>query len=130
MPLIIVPRREGGSGGSETSELTNLSTLSKLSTSSDGKLLFNGKVVSEKSIEVAYNVELSKNQSSIELPNDCDTSRVITLSINGISLERGTFWEVIEKEWPEKDLIAWSGLELENLAQAGDKILITYYKKV
>ena len=125
MPLILVPKSTGNSSSGEG--LTNVSTLSKLSTSSDGKLLFNGKVVNEKSVEVVYSVTLKKAQKSIELPDDCDISRAITLSLNGISLEQGAFWEVIEKSYPEKDLIAWSGLELETLAQAKDKVLITYY---
>ncbi|MBR1485861.1 MAG: hypothetical protein IJ597_01220 [Synergistaceae bacterium] len=131
MPLILTWNNSGGSGGNvDTSELTNLSTLKKLSTTSDGKLAFNGKTVGEQGQEVTHYETLMKNQKSIELPNDCDTTQAITVSINGLAVDENTFWEVIEKSSPEKDLIAWEGLGLETLAQEGDKILITYYRKV
>ena len=130
MALIIFPR--GTSGGSDTSGLTNLSTLRKLSTDSNGNLCFDGNIISNSSVEVPYNITLTKaiiGQKFIELPNDCDTSRIITLSIQGIQMQQGTDWEVITKVWPQKDLIAWEGLGLETLAQVGDKILISYYRK-
>ncbi len=127
MTIIIVPKQTNG--GSGNVDLPNEATLRKLSTDANGNLSFNGKTIGEKAIEVKYGVTLTQGQRIIELPNDCDTSRAITLSFNGISLQEGEFWEVIEKSWPEKDCIAWTGLELENLAQVGDKISITYYKK-
>ena len=124
MAIIIVPKQTNSSSGNI--DLPNESTLRKLSTDASGNLSFNGKTVGEKAIEVAYNVTLTKGQNTIELPNDLDTSRAIALSFNGISLQQGDFWEVIEKEWPEKDCIVFTG----NLAQSGDKISISYYKKV
>ena len=81
------------------------------------------------SAEVTHYVTLQKGQTQIELPGDCDISQAITVSINGLAVDENTFWEVIEKSYPEKDLIAWNGFELETLAQEGDKIMITYYKK-
>ena len=92
----------------------------------DGQVLRN-KATTE---EVTHYVTLAKGQKTIELPNDCDTSQAIVLLLNGIAMNQGTFWEVIEKDSPEKDLISWNGLELEKLAQEGDSILITYYRKV
>lgn len=129
MPLILKPVRTT-SGGGDSSTFANAETLSKISESMDGKLLFNGKSVSEQGQELTHYEILQKNQKFIELPNDCDTTQAITVSINGLAVDEHTFWEVIEKSYPEKDLIAWEGLELETLAQEGDKILITYYGKV
>lgn len=133
MPLILTWNNSGGSSGgnADTSELANLSTLKKLSTTSDGKLAFNGKLVNTpQEQELTHYETLQKNQKFIELPNDCDTTQAITLSLNGVSLQEGIFWEVREKDNPEKDLIAWDGLELDDLAQEGDRIMITYYRKV
>ena len=130
MTLIIFPRNSSGS--SDTSGLTNLSTLQKLSTDNSGNLCFDGHIISNSSVEVPYNITLTQaiiGQEFIELPYDCDTSRIITLSIQGIQLQQGTYWEVIEKTYPQKDLISWEGLELENLAQVGDKISISYYRR-
>ncbi len=129
MSLIIFPR--GSSGGSDTSGLTNLSTLRKFSTDNNGNLCFDGNIISS-SVEIPYNVTLTKaiiEQKFIELPLDCDTSKIITLSIQGIQIQQGVYWEVHEQTYPDKDLIAWNGLELENLAQVGDKIFISYYRK-
>ena len=132
MPLILTWNNSGGGGNGgnvDTSELTNVNTLKKLSTDSDGKLLFNGKPVSGQEQELTHYETLEKNQKFIELPNDCDTKQAITLSLNGVLLQQGIFWEVREKDNPEKDLIAWDGLELDDLAQEGDKIMITYYRR-
>jgi len=113
----------------------NAEILDKLSENENGELVFNGKVIGnncncQKSAEVTHYVTLEKGQTQIELPGDCDTSQAITVSINGLAVDEHVFWEVIEKSYPEKDLIAWNGLELETLAQEGDKIMITYYRKV
>ena len=133
MGIIFVPQKNlyGGSSNGGGEIFSNSATLKKLSTDASGNLTFNGKAVGTSSIETAYNLTITNQQITqkfIELPEDCDTSRIITLSLNGLALERGEFWEVIEKDAPEKDLIAWNGLELENYAQVGDKILISYYK--
>ena len=136
MPLILTWNNSGsgGSGGSGTT-FANASTLSKFSETAEGKLLFNGKIVGENAAtasntaEVAHYVTLTDKQTTIELPDDCDTSQAIILAFNGMILKQDVFWEVIEKNSPEKDLIAWNGLELETLAQEGDSILITYYRK-
>lgn len=125
----------GGSSGASADGHThsNLSILNKLSIDKNGVLSFNNSTVGEKALEVAYNLILSEQlirQKYIELPNDCDISRIITLTLQGISMQQGTFWEVIEKSSPEKDLIAWQGLELEKIAQVGDSISISYYKKI
>ena len=136
MALIIVTQQEmssGGGGSGDGHSHNNLSVLNKLSTDKNSALLFNGSQVGEKALEVAYNLVLTGQQVKqkfIELPYDCDTSRIITLAFQGISMQQDTFWEVIEKDSPEKDLISWGGLELENIAQAGDSISISYYRKV
>lgn len=115
-----------------TASLPNSDTLRKFSTDSNGNLCFNGHVIGSTSTETTYNIILTDSQvqqKSFALPDDCDTSKAITLSLNGISFPRGDFWEVVEHSYPELDLIAWNGLELQSLAQVGDSILISYYKK-
>lgn len=67
------------------------------------------------------------SQKYIALPNDCDTSRLLTVAIQGLLTEQDTDWEVSKSGTTNS--IAWNGLELENIAQIGDKIFITYYKK-
>lgn len=130
--ILVYPSSTGGGGGGTGSDHShsNLSILNKLSTDSKGNLRYSGKIIGESAIETSYSVTLAKGQKTIELPEDCDISRAITLSFDGITLQQDAFWEVIEKDSPEKDLISWVGLGLESLAQEGDKILITYYKKV
>ncbi len=84
------------------------------------------------STETIYKVILTAehiSQKYIELPEDCDTSKFTALYIQGLITEPGVDWELVEKTDPEKDTIAWNGLELENTAQVGDKILVSYYKK-
>jgi len=123
------------SSGEQGQTFENADTLNKLSETEDGKLVFDGKVIGEcdcnnaKTAEVTHYVTLNRNQKTIELPGDCDTSQAIVLSLNGVILDENVFWEIIEKNYPEPDLISWKGLELEKLAQEGDKILITYYRK-
>ena len=135
MPLIIVPAATF-SGGSSSGDHThsNATTLNKLSSDAKGNLLFGGKIVGEKSIETAYSLTLTASQiaqKNIELPDDCDTSKAITLSLNGLEFSRGDFWEVIENvDATTTDIITWDGLSLENIARTGDTILITYYKKI
>lgn len=137
MPVIIIPAANFSGGGSHSSgghSHTNSATLNRLSTDSNGNLCFNGKIVGEKSIETAYNVTLNAqdiSSKSIALPHDCDTSRIITLSLNGVAFANGDFWEVKENvNSSTADLIAWEGLGLNGLAQAGDNVLISYYKKI
>lgn len=138
MALLIIPTTTynesggGGSGSAEGHSHLNSATLNKLSTDSNGNLCFNGKVVGVIPIEKYYSITLNQNhiqQKFFPLPDDCDASQAITLSLNGISLPRGVFWEVNEQKTPEPDLIAWNGLELQSLAQSGDTIIVSFYLK-
>ena len=82
--------------------------------------------------ETIYKVILTPehiSQKYIELPEDCDTVKFTGVYIQGLITEPDVDWVLIEKTDPDKDRIAWNGLELENTAQAGDKILVSYYKK-
>lgn len=86
----------------------------------------------QQSTETIYKVILTAehiSQKYIELPEDCDTSKFTGLYIQGLITEPGVDWELVEKTDPEKDRIAWNGLELETTAQVGDKVLVSYYKK-
>lgn len=86
----------------------------------------------EHSTETIYKVILTSEhiaQKYVELPEDCDTTKFTGLYIQGLITEPGEDWELVERTAPDKDLISWSGLGLEQTAQAGDKVLISYYKK-
>lgn len=136
MPVMIIPVSTFSGGGASADGHThsNTATLNKLSTNSSGKLCFNGQVVGEKAIETDCNIMLTANQVQqkfIALPDDCDTSRVITLSLNGVAFPRGDAWEVKENvNSSTNDLITWEGLGLDGLVQTGDNVLISYYKKI
>ena len=135
MAVVIVPRATfyGSSSGEGGQAFANSATLSKLSTDTNGNLAFNGKAVGEKSIEVAYSSILSDENisaCSIDLPEDCDSSRSITLALQGISTQQGVDWDVIEHDFPQPDVIGWRGLGLQAVAQQGDSVVITYYKQI
>ncbi len=86
----------------------------------------------DKSTETSLTLALTEQhiaQKGVKLPDDCDASKAIIFTLQGVVMQRGTAWVVIENEYPELDLISWAGLELDGFAQAGDKILITYYRK-
>ena len=132
MPVILFPPSLYSSGG-DVASFSNSDILRKLSTDSNGKLAFNGKTVAENALEVAYSSILSKQNirdAAIQLPDDCDTSRSITLALQGISTQQGIDWTIDEKTFPELDAIVWDGLGLQFVAQEGDAVLITYYKKI
>ena len=131
MPITIFTPAFYRSAG-DNSSFSNSDTLSRLSSDSQGNLTFNGKTLGEKSTEVAYNVCLSAlniSQCSIPLPNDCDASRSISLALQGILTLKGIDWDIYENEFPDFDIISWKGLGLEFIAQEGDAVFITYYKK-
>ncbi len=142
MALIIISRQQfdlSGSGSGSGSSAdghshSNSNVLNKLSADSKGNLTYNGKIVGEKSIETAFNIILTETQvrqKCIALPDDCDTSKIVTLSLNGVAMPEGDFWEVRENvNSTSNDLIAWEGLGLDNLVQVGDTVLISYYKKI
>ena len=137
MPVIIIPAATfygSGTASTDGHSHTNIATLSKLYTDNDGNLCFNGKIVGENAVETACYITLTDaqvRQKFIALPHDCDSSRVITLSLNGVAFTQGDTWEVRENvNSTNTDLIAWNGLGLENFAQAGDKVFISYYKKI
>lgn len=73
-------------------------------------------VVSESAVEAVLNLTINQDilaHCSVQLPHDCDSSRAVTLSLNGIALPQHSFWEVVDKSYPDYDLIAWRGLELQ-----------------
>ena len=88
---------------------------------------------SDYAIEAVLNVILNQqhiSQCSVLLPHDCDPSRAVTLSLNGIALPQHSFWEVVEKSYPDYDCIVWKGLELQQLAQLDDILIISYYRRL
>jgi len=131
MGVILVSPGSGGNNGNSHSH-DNMAVLNALSLDSNNNLRLNGNLVGEEAIEVTLNMTLTAQDIAaryIELPSDCDTSRALTLVLENLPLNRGTDWEAVAKDWPEKDRIAWAGLGMERLAQAGDKVSINYYVK-
>lgn len=131
--IIVNPGGGGGSGpGSDGHTHPNLPSLNKLAVTGPGKLLAEGVSVGEAAIEVRYEVVLTPQHiadKGLELPEDCDVSRALTLVLESLPQRVGDDWQVVEKTAPEKDRIVWAGLGMERLVKAGDKVSITYYKK-
>lgn len=87
----------------------------------------------EAAVEAVLNVIINQDilaRCAVQLPHDCDTARAVTLSLNGIALPQHSFWEVVDKSYPDYDLIAWNGLELQHLAQLDDCLIISYYRRL
>ena len=123
----------GGAGGSGDGHThSNLSLLNSLKTDGKGNLLLNDVPAGEKAVETLYEVTLTEQHISdkfLELPEDCDTDRVLTLILESLPQRMGDDWEVVEKTSPEKDRISWASLGMEKIAQAGDRVSVTYYRK-
>lgn len=131
MGVIIVSQGGGGGGGADHTH-NNLATLNTLMASGPGELSVSGVKVGEKAIEISYEVVLTETHvvhKSIELPEDCDTSRALTLILESLPMRKGDDWEVVTKDAPVKDFITWAGLGMEKTVKPGDKVSITYYKK-
>jgi len=75
----------------------------------------------EKSLTVTLEAD-NITSKSITLPDTPDTSKAATVAIQGLVTECGVDWIF------NKNKISWDGLELETIAQAGDKVFIKYYK--
>ncbi len=83
-------------------------------------------------VEVSYNTTLSAlniSQALLSLPDDCVPNRAITLALNGIITSEGIDWQVIHQTSPQLDYVAWQGLGLQVVAQEGDSVSITYYRR-
>ena len=110
---------------------SNWDVLWKLQLYND-KLYVNGYPVGEKVVEVMINVTLTEdmiNNCKVQLPNDCDVNRPITVVINSIPQLHENDWIIIEHEYPELDEISWKNKSLQNILEIGDRMTITYYKK-
>ena len=131
MGVILVSTGSGSGGGGSHSH-DNMAILNALSVDGNNHLRLNGNLVGEEAIEVTLNMTLTGRDIAakyLELPSDCDTSRALTLILENLPVNRDTDWEVVTKDWPEKDRIAWAGLGMERLAQVGDNVSINYYVK-
>lgn len=87
---------------------------------------------SDKVIEVNYNTTLTQENITnryLELPEDCEVSRAITVTLENLPQIRNEDWVVIENVNPEKDRISWAGFDMERYVEVGDIVSVTYYKK-
>ncbi|MBQ9565196.1 MAG: hypothetical protein IJU98_06365 [Synergistaceae bacterium] len=128
--ILVSPGNDGSSGNNHSHD--NMAVLNALAVDGNNHLRLNGNLVGEEAVEVTLNVALTAQDIAaryIELPSDCDTSRALSLILENLPLNRDVDWEVLSRDWPEKDRIAWAGLGMESLAQAGDKVSINYYVK-
>ena len=111
---------------------SNLGVLNKLTIDAQGNLSFGGKIIAESSIETSYSTTLTAqniSSKSLALHNDCDTSKPITLTLQGLSFIQDRDWRLIENTAPTPDVISWENLALQAIVQQGDSVSITYYKK-
>ena len=109
-----------------------MAVLNALALDSNNNLRLNGNLVGEEAIEVTLNMTLTGHDIAaryIELPSDCDSSRALSLILENLPLTMGSDWNIVTKDWPEKDRITWAGLGMERLAQVGDNVSINYYVK-
>ena len=123
----------GGSGGGGADHThANLASLNALRVDGASDLLVNGVPVGEKAVEVAFEATLTAADVAnryLELPEDCDVSRALTVVLESLPQRMGEDWQVIENVDPVKDRISWAGLGMERMAQAGDKVSVNYYRK-
>ena len=83
--------------------------------------------------EVVMSVILTEEQVQqkyIEMPEACDTNRIIRVYLHGILLKQGIDWEVSVRDDVNKILIAWDGYTLEDLLHEADKLLISYFERM
>ena len=83
--------------------------------------------------EVVMSVILTEEQVQqkyIEMPEACDTNRIIRVYLHGIPLKQGIDWEVSVRNDVNKILIAWDGYTLEDLLHEADKLLISYFERM
>ena len=116
----------------DTHSHPNYEVLSKLQLHNN-KLYIDGYPVGEKAIEVSYNFTVTNNEISgygFDLPNDCDVDRPITLVIENVTMINGDDYIITENEMPISDRISWYHKNMEYRVEVGDKISVTYYKKV
>ena len=133
MGVILVPPGSSGNSGSGNSHThDNMAVLNALAMDSNNRLRLNGNLVGEEAVEVAFNTTLTAQNIAakyLELPSDCDSSRALSLILENLPLTMGSDWNIVTKDWPEKDRITWAGLGMERLAQFGDNVSINYYVK-
>ena len=130
--ILVSPGNSSGGNSGNNHSHDNMAVLNALALDGNNHLRLNGNLVGEEAIEVTLNMTLTGQDIAakyLELPSDCDTSRALTLVLENLPLNRGVDWEIIARDWPEKDRVAWAGLGMERLAQAGDNVSINYYVK-
>lgn len=131
-PATVYSSESSASSSAGTHSHSNLSILNKLSIDNQGNLSFGGKIIAENSVETSFSTTLTAqniSSKSLELPHDCDTSKAITFSLQGLSFVQGRDWRLVEHSAPSLDAISWENLALQNIVQQGDSVSITYYKK-
>lgn len=125
----------GGGGSSEGWNPANKAVLEKFGQDSDGKLVWNGKEVSEPSRETSAAITLTAAmiaQGYVELPEDCDTSegRPVIITYGSVIPEYGADWGLELHDAPTLDRIVWAGYALAALLVPDTELTVTYYKKL
>lgn len=133
MAIIIVSQGSiGGGGAGNGHNHDNLALLNMLKIDDNGNLTLNGVPVGEKATETTLQKILTQKDITngyFDLPANCDTDRAITLILCGMPQIINDDWKAVVKDNSENSQVAWKGLNMEQLVQAGDKVSMTYYRK-
>ena len=127
----IAPPLEPGSSGYDHYH-ENLRLLNALSINELYELCINGISVAESSIETDIDYIITQkdiDRKYVELPNDCDGSRPIVVTLANVRMMQGIDYQIVLNKWPIRDQVNWNELDLDNVIQVDDPMCITYYKK-
>lgn len=110
----------------------NMQLLEALSINELNQLCINGIPIQSDYTEVDRDILMTSeiiNNKYFEIPDDYDSSKPISLTLNSQILVYGVDYNIEVNEEPYKDKIIWEGLGLENILQPDDNICMIYYKK-
>ena len=110
----------------------NMQLLEALSINELNQLCINGIPIQSDYTEVDRDILITSeiiNNKYFEIPDDYDSSKPISLTLNSQILVYGIDYNIEVNEEPYKDKIIWQGLGLENILQPDDNICMIYYKK-
>jgi len=136
LPVTIIPGVGGGSSGGSGSDHThsNLTALNKIAVPGAGRIMTDGvEIIGVKGLEMTVDIVLDAGQIAVkyvELPDDYATGYPVVVVLESLTQTAGVDYALVENTWPTKDRISWAGKSLDGLIKAGDRLSVTYYKKV
>jgi hypothetical protein len=137
LPKMIIPGNSGsgGSSGSPTDHThSNMADLNKITVPGAGRIATSGtEIIGVKGIEIPYIIPLTPGDVAakyIELPDDYLTGYPVEVVWEYLPQKQGLDYELIEYTAPTKDRISWAGKSMDGLVKSGDRLSITYYRKI